>query len=82
LRGSMALEEQKYRRAASPIRQDFRFTLTYSGMDKLYTLSEYQWAGDDWFKISESRWANIDAPIEEIRKRTEDKAREARLDRV
>lgn len=47
---------------------DHKWTLVYNGKDKVFVLTEYQQVGEDWHRLSETRWAYIDAPLEHIRK--------------
>jgi hypothetical protein len=45
-----------------------KWSLVYDGKDKVFILTEYQQVGEDWHRLSETRWAYIDAPLEHIRK--------------
>lgn len=45
-----------------------KWTLVYNGKEKVFILTEYQQVGEDWHRLSETRWAYIDAPLEQIRK--------------
>jgi hypothetical protein len=45
----------------------FRWTLTYSGKDKVYTLAEFQQVGEEFYRTSETQWRDIDAALTHIR---------------
>ena len=59
--------------------QDHKWTLRFEGKTKMYILSEYQLAGTEWIRISETQWAYLDAPLEEIRKRDIEREAQRRM---
>lgn len=45
-----------------------RWTLYYEGKTKMYTLTEWQEAGNEWYCIARLHWSYIEGALEHIRK--------------
>jgi hypothetical protein len=47
---------------------NYKWTLIYNGETKIYTLTQYQLVGEEWYKMGTTEWSYIDAPLEHMRK--------------
>ena len=63
-----ALSISAERKKGSEQDLNHKWTLVYNAKEKVFILCEYQQVGEDWHRLSETRWAYIDAPLEHIRK--------------